>query len=106
MTTQIAYQRKKERDDRRRFERESWGLQLEQRHAASCFSVDVLDLLLTAARQGGLEVAEAGLGAELAKLTRHHFLTVEPGPEGRAVAKVTRAGLAAILLRKMQAVRP
>ena len=75
MTTQIAYQRKKERDDRRRFERESWGLQLEQRHAASCFSVDVLDLLLTAARQGGLEVAEAGLGAELAKLTRHHFLT-------------------------------
>jgi hypothetical protein len=48
--------RRAEQQARRRFEQETWGLEVEQRRAASCLSADTLDLLSTTARNDGLEV--------------------------------------------------
>jgi hypothetical protein len=48
--------RRAEQQARRRFEQETWGLEVEQRRAASCLSADTLDLQSTTARNDGLEV--------------------------------------------------
>jgi|KBSSwiStaDraftv2_1062776.scaffolds.fasta_scaffold1095570_2 hypothetical protein len=78
---------------------EHWNLTQEQQVAAARLTRADVELLTIAAELGGLEIGELGPGF-VPRLVDAHFLLVEPGVHGRAVARITKNGLAALRFKQ------
>jgi hypothetical protein len=76
---------------------ENWGLDPSQYAIAAKLTDDDIDLLIAAAASEGIELGD--LGPKVEQLIAAHFLELEPRANRRVVAKVTRDGLAAILIK-------
>lgn len=85
------------REHRERLERENYGLPLEQLHAAHALLGDSLDLMHTVAQRGELRIGKPG--SEIAKLVDQGFIEISAANGHDSIAKVTAAGLAALVLR-------
>lgn len=78
---------------------EHWNLTQEQQAAAARLTRDDVELLTIATELGGLEIGELG-PRFVRRLVDAHFLELKPGVHGRAVARVTKDGLAAMSFKK------
>jgi hypothetical protein len=78
--------------------REHWGLEPYQQAAAAALTGDTIDLLKTAASLGSIEIG--GNAPLLTKVIDAGFLEAEPPVNGRAVARITKNGLAALQLKQ------
>jgi hypothetical protein len=83
---------------------EHWNLTQEQQVAAARLTRADVELLTIAAELGGLEIGELG-PRFVPRLVDAHFLLVEPGVHGRAVARITKNGLAALRFKQFVAKR-
>jgi hypothetical protein len=84
---------------------EHWNLTQEQQVAAARLTRADVELLTIAAELGGLEIGELGPGFVPRLVDAQHFLLVEPGVHGRAVARITKNGLAALRFKQSVAKR-
>lgn len=95
----MAAQRQRDQALAEKFERESWGLPPLQRRTAHKLTTTDTELMMTAAKFGGLEIGAPG--SEVARLVEIGFLEIVQGGDAhRSVARITYAGALALVCRQ------
>jgi hypothetical protein len=85
------------REHRERLERSHYGLDRETLLAAHALPGETLDLMRTIAERDGIRIGEPG--GEIAKLVSYGFIEISAANGHDSIAKVTPAGLKALVLR-------